>query len=88
APGRQHSLPGRLDDEFSLVVNKVTPEADVARAEEFLGVPLLGTVPADGEVRAAERAGVAVLDAAPDCGAVQAIERLVDALDASTMERL
>ena len=76
------------DAEFSLVVNKVTPEADVARAEQFLGVPLLGTVPADDDVRAAERAGVAVLDAAPGSAAVEAIERLVDALDASTMERL
>lgn len=76
------------DAEFSLIVNKVTPEADVERAEQFLGVPLLGTVPADEGVHAAERAGVALLDEAPDSPAVRAIERLVDALDASTMEAL
>lgn len=73
---------------FSLIVNKVTPESDVERAEQFLGVPLLGTVPADDGVRAAERAGVAVLDIAPASPAVRAIDRLVDALDASNMESL
>ena len=76
------------DAEFSLIVNKVTPEADVERAEQFLGIPLLGTVPADDGVHAAERAGVALLDAAPDSPAVHAIERLVEALDASNMDRL
>lgn len=78
----------RDDAQFSLVVNKVTLEADVERAEQFLGVPLLGTVPADDGVRAAERAGVALLDLAPDAAAVHAIERLADALDASNIERL
>ncbi|HWC25583.1 MAG TPA: P-loop NTPase [Solirubrobacteraceae bacterium] len=78
----------RDDVEFSLVVNKVTPDADVERAEQFLGVPLLGTVPADDDVHAAERAGVALLDHAPDAAAVRAVERLADVLDASTMERL
>ncbi|MDP8968326.1 MAG: hypothetical protein M3N04_06990 [Actinomycetota bacterium] len=78
----------REDAEFSLVVNKVTPEADVERAEQFLGVPLLGTVPADDDVRAAERAGVALLDVAPDSPAVDAIERLADALDASNIDRI
>lgn len=72
----------RDDARFSLIVNKVTPEADVARAEQFLGVPLLGTVPADEDVRRSERAGVALLDAAPQSAAVDAIERLADALDA------
>ena len=78
----------REDAQFSLVVNKVTPEADVQRAEEFLGLPLLGTVPADDDVRAAERAGVALLDVAPDAEAVRAIERLADALDASSIDRI
>lgn len=78
----------RDDAEFSLIVNKVTPEADVARAEQFLGVPLLGTVPADEDVRRAERAGVALLDAAPDSAAVAAIERLADALDARNIDRI
>lgn len=78
----------RDDARFSLIVNKVTPEADVERAQEFLGVPLLGTVPADDDVHAAERAGVALLDLAPDAAAVHAIERLADALDASNIERI
>jgi len=78
----------RDDAEFSLIVNKVTPEADVARAEQFLGVPLLGTVPADDDVRRAERAGVALLDVAPDSAAVHAIERLADALDARNIDRI
>lgn len=78
----------RDDARFSLIVNKVTPESDVARAEQFLGVPLLGTVPADDDVRAAERAGVALLDAAPESEAVKAIARLADALDASSIDRL
>jgi CO dehydrogenase maturation factor len=78
----------REDAEFSLVVNKVTPEADVARAEQFLGVPLLGTVPADDGVRSAERAGVALLDVAPDSPAVAAIERLADALDVRNIDRI
>lgn len=78
----------REDASFSLVVNKVTPEADVQRAEQFLGVPLLGTVPADDDVRAAERAGVALLDLAPDAPAVHAIERLADLLDARNMDRI
>ena len=76
----------REDAEFSLVVNKVTPEADVARAEQFLGVPLLGTVPADDDVRRAERAGVALLDLAPDCAAVDAIEQLADTLDVRNID--
>ncbi len=78
----------RDDAEFSLIVNKVTPEADVERAEQFLGVPLLGTVPADEDVRRAERAGVALLDAAPGCAAVEAIERLADRLDARNIDRI
>lgn len=78
----------REDAEFSLVVNKVTPEADVERAERFLGVPLLGTIPADDDVRAAERAGAALLDMAPDAAAVQAIELLADALDARNIDRI
>jgi CO dehydrogenase maturation factor len=78
----------RDDREFSLVVNKVTTDADAPRVQEFLGVPLLGSVPADDEVRAAERAGVAVLDAAPDAPAVRAIERLASALDAASIEPL
>lgn len=78
----------REDAQFSLIVNKVTPEADVERAEQFLGVPLLGTVPADEDVRAAERAGVALLDAAPASPAVQAIERLAEALDAANIDRI
>jgi CO dehydrogenase maturation factor len=76
------------DRTFSLVVNKVTPEADVERAQAFLDVPLLGTVPADDAVRACERAGVALLDAAPESDAVRAIERLADALDATNIERI
>jgi len=78
----------RDDAQFSLIVNKVTQEADVERAEQFLGVPLLGTVPADDDVRAAERAGVALLDRAPDAAAVRAIERLADALDARNIDRI
>jgi CO dehydrogenase maturation factor len=77
----------RDDRAFSLVVNKVADDDDAARVEEFLGVPLLASVPADDAVRAAERAGVAVLDAAPDCGAVRAIEGLATALDAGNIER-
>jgi CO dehydrogenase maturation factor len=76
------------DARFSLIVNKVTPEADVERAEQFLGIPLLGTVPADPDVRAAERAGVALLDHAPESEAVKAITRLADRLDASNIDRL
>lgn len=78
----------RDDREFSLVVNKVTSDDDAARVQEFLGVPLLGAVPADDAVRAAERAGVAVLDLAPDCPAVRAIEGLAAALDAGNMHAL
>lgn len=78
----------RDDREFSLVVNKVTTDADAERVQEFLGVPLLGAVPADDAVRAAERAGVALLDAAPDAPAARAIARLADALDAANIERL
>ena len=78
----------RDDAQFSLIVNKVTPEADVARAEQFLGVPLLGTIPADDDVRRAERAGVALLDVAPDAAAVHAIERLADALDVRNIDRI
>jgi CO dehydrogenase maturation factor len=78
----------REDARFSLIVNKVTPEADVERAEQFLEIPLLGTVPADPDVRAAERAGVALLDHAPESAAVKAITRLADRLDASNIDRL
>jgi CO dehydrogenase maturation factor len=78
----------REDATFSLIVNKVTPEADVERAEQFLGIPLLGTVPADSDVREAERAGIALLDRAPDSAAVKAITRLADRLDASNIDRL
>jgi CO dehydrogenase maturation factor len=70
----------RDDREFSLVVNKVTADADAERVQEFLGVPLLGAVPVDEAVRRAECAGVAVLDLAPDCAAVRAIEKVADAL--------
>lgn len=78
----------RGDAQFSLIVNKVTPEADVERAEQFLGVPLVASVPADEHVRAAERSGVALLDAAPASPAVHAIERLADVLDAANMDRI
>ena len=78
----------RDDREFSLVVNKVTADADAARVREFLGVPLLAAVPADDAVREAERAGVAVLDAAPDSPAVRAIERLAATLDAGNIDPL
>jgi CO dehydrogenase maturation factor len=78
----------RDDREFSLVVNKVTDDDDVDRVQEFLGVPLLGVVPADDAVRASERAGVALLDAAPDSPAAQAIERLAAQLDAGNIDRL
>jgi CO dehydrogenase maturation factor len=77
----------RDDREFSLVVNKVTADADAARVQDFLGVPLLGTVPADDAVRAAERAGVALLDAAPDAPATRAIMRLAETLDVGNIER-
>lgn len=69
--------------ELSLVVNKVTEAGDPARVQEFLGVPLLGSVPADEGVRAAERAGVALLDLAPDAAAVGAIEQLAEALESA-----
>jgi CO dehydrogenase maturation factor len=75
------------DPELLLVVNKVATDGDAVRVQEFLGVPLLGTVPADEDVRRAERAGVALLDMAPDAEAVQAIGRLADALDATNIER-
>lgn len=78
----------RDDREFSLVVNKVTADTDADRVQEFLGVPLLGTVPADDAVRAAERAGVALLDTAPDSPAARAIERLAAQLDAGSIERI
>jgi len=78
----------RDDREFSLVVNKVTADADADRVQEFLGVPLLGVVPADDAVRAAERAGVALLDSAPDSPAARAIERLAAELDAGNIDRL
>ncbi|MGH2839779.1 MAG: hypothetical protein ACRDKY_03010 [Solirubrobacteraceae bacterium] len=78
----------RDDVQLSLVVNMVTPDTDVERVQEFLGVPLLGTVPVDEDVRSAERAGVALLDLAPDAQAVHAIGRLADALDASNIDRL
>jgi CO dehydrogenase maturation factor len=78
----------RDDVELSLVVNKATANADAARVEEFLGVPLLAIVPVDEDVRSAERAGIALLDLAPDAPAVHAIERLADALDASNIERI
>jgi CO dehydrogenase maturation factor len=68
------------DFELSLVVNKANEPGDAARVQEFLGVPLLATVPADDGVRAAERAGVALLDLAPDAAAVRAIEQLADKL--------
>jgi CO dehydrogenase maturation factor len=76
----------RDDVELSLVVNKVAGTSDVERVEQFLGVPLLATVPLDDGVRLAERSGVALLDLAPDAPAVHAIERLADALDASSIE--
>lgn len=78
----------RDDREFSLVVNKVTDDDDVDRVQEFLGVPLLGVVPADDAVRASERAGVALLDAAPDSPAAQAIAGLATQLDAGNIDRL
>ena len=74
--------------EFSLVVNKVTPEDDPERVREFLDMPLIAVVPADEDVKAAERAGVALLDAAPDSPVVRAIEGLADALDAASIERI
>jgi CO dehydrogenase maturation factor len=72
---------------FSLVVNKVAAADDAARVQEFLGVPLIATVPVDEGVRSAERAGVALLDHAPDSAAVRAIESLADALDVGSIER-
>ena len=77
----------RDDRAFSLIVNKATDDADARRVQEFLGVPLLGVVPADDAVRASERAGVALLDAAPDAPATRAIERLAAKLDAGNIER-
>lgn len=77
----------RDDRVFSLIVNKATGDADAERVQEFLGLPLLGVVPADDAVRASERAGVALLDAAPDAPATRAIERLAAQLDAGNIER-
>ena len=77
----------REDVELSLVVNKAAAESDAARVEEFLGVPLLATVPVDEGVRSAERAGLALLDLAPDAPAVRAIEQLADALYAANIDR-
>jgi CO dehydrogenase maturation factor len=77
----------RDDRTFSLIVNKVTGDADAERVHDFLGVPLLGVVPADDAVRACERAGVALLDAAPDAPATRAIEELAAQLDAGNIER-
>ena len=78
----------RDDREFSLIVNKVTDDDDVDQVQGFLGLPLLGVVPADDAVRASERAGVALLDAAPDAPATRAIERLAAKLDAGNIDRL
>lgn len=78
----------RDDREFSLIVNKAGNDTDGIRVQEFLGVPLLGVVPADDAVRACERAGVALLDAAPDAPATRAIERLAATLDAANIDRL
>ncbi len=78
----------REDVELSLVVNKAAEPGDAPRVQEFLGVPLLATVPADEDVRTAERTGAALLDIAPDSLAVQAIEGLADALDAANIHRL
>ena len=77
----------RDDRAFSLIVNKVTGDGDGERVQEFLGVPLLGVVPADDAVRASERAGVALLDVAPDAPATRAIERLAAELDAGNIDR-
>ncbi len=77
----------RDDRAFSLIVNKATDVADGERVQEFLGVPLLGVVPADDAVRASERAGVALLDAAPDAAATRAIEGLAAKLDAGNIDR-
>ena len=77
----------RDDRTFSLIVNKATCDADGQRVEEFLGVPLLGIVPADDAVRASERAGVALLDVAPDAPATRAIQGLAAKLDACSIER-
>ncbi len=78
----------RDDREFSLIVNKAGDDTDGPRVQEFLGVPLLGIVPADDAVRASERAGVALLDAAPDAPATRAIEGLAAALNAGNIDRL
>ena len=78
----------REDAQLSLVVNKVAADGDADRVQEFLGVPLIATVPADESVRRAERAGVALLDLAPDAPAVRAIERLADELDVRNMDRI
>jgi CO dehydrogenase maturation factor len=70
----------REDAELLLVVNKATSDADADRVQEFLDIPLIGTVPVDDSVKRAERDGVALLDLAPDSPAVHAIERLADKL--------
>jgi Flp pilus assembly CpaE family ATPase len=77
----------RPDAEFSLVVNKVAVAGDVERVQEFLGVPLIASVPADDGVRSAERAGAPLLDHAPGSAAVHALEGLAAALDAANIEQ-
>ena len=65
------------------VANKVKVAADRGRIEEFFGVRVAASVPADPAVAAAERLGVAVIDHAPDAPMVAEIERLAETLVAS-----
>lgn len=78
----------RAGVQLSLVVNKAAEPDDATRVADFLGVPLLATVPVDEDVKLAERSGSALLDVAPQSRAVAAIERLADALDATNIDRL
>ncbi len=79
------AVAARPERAISLVVSKAGDEADAQRVSEFLGLPALAIVPADGAVRSAERAGVAVLDHAPSSPAISAIEQLADRLQAGSM---
>jgi len=70
----------------TLVANKVRADADVARIEEFLGIPAAVVVPADDAVAAAERCGGALLERAPGSPAVAAVEGLAELLERSRLQ--
>ncbi|MEX2658726.1 MAG: hypothetical protein WD232_03440 [Acidimicrobiales bacterium] len=77
--GTRHG-PG--EDRMVAIANKVDDAADGDRLQQFCGLRVIGTVPADPSVRAAERSGVALLDASPDSPAVEAVTSLLHTITA------